>query len=51
MVEHYSGNSTGFTPVEMLFEAKKTDLLENTITKSLENLPEPHKVCDKVLKA
>jgi len=44
-------DSTGFTPVELLFEAKKPDLIEKILTKSPENLPEPETVGDKVMKA
>jgi len=43
--------STGFTPVELLLEAKKPDLFENILTKSTENLPEPETVGDKFMKA
>jgi hypothetical protein len=44
-------DSTGFTPVELLFEAKKPDLFEKILTKSPKNLPEPESVRDKVMKA
>jgi hypothetical protein len=44
-------DSTGFIPVELLFEAKKPDLFEKILTKSPENLPEPETVGDKVMKA
>jgi len=44
-------DSTGFTPVEFLFQAKKPDLFEKILTKSPENLPEPETIGDKVMKA
>ena len=44
-------DSTGFTPVELLFEAKKPDLFEKILTKLPENLPEPETIGDKVMKA
>ena len=44
-------DSTGFTPVELLFQAKKPDLFEKVLAKSPENLPEPETIGDKVLKA
>jgi hypothetical protein len=44
-------HSTGFTPVELLLEAKKPDLFEKILTKSTENLPEPETVGNKVMKA
>ena len=44
-------DSTGFTPVELLFEAKKPDLFEKILTKSPENLPEPETVGDNFMKA
>jgi hypothetical protein len=42
--------STGFTPVELLFEAKKPELFEKIPTKSPENLPAPETIGDKVMK-
>ena len=44
-------DSTGFTPVEMLFQVKKPDLFEKILKKSPENLPEPETIGDKVMKA
>jgi hypothetical protein len=44
-------DSTGFTPVELLLEAKKSDLFEKILTKSMENLPELETVGNKVMKA
>jgi len=44
-------DSTDFTPVELLFQAKKPDLFEKVLTKSLLNLPEPETIGDKVMKA
>jgi hypothetical protein len=51
MVEHHSGELNGFTPIELLFEAKNPDLFEKILTISPENLPEPETVGDKVIKA
>ena len=42
---------TGFTPVELLFEANKPDLFEKILKKLPENLPEPETIGDKVMKA
>jgi len=44
-------DSTGFTPVELLFEARKPDLFEKILKKSLKNLPEAETIGDKVMKA
>jgi hypothetical protein len=44
-------DSTGYAPVEMLFEAKKPDLFEKILKKLPENLPEPETIGDKVIKA
>jgi hypothetical protein len=44
-------DSTGFTLVELLLEAKKPDLFEKILTKSTENLLEPETIGDKVMKA
>jgi hypothetical protein len=44
-------DSTGFTPVELLFQAKKPNLFEKILKKSPENLPEPENIGDKVMKA
>ena len=44
-------DSTGLTPVELLFEAKKPDLFEKILTKSPVNPPEPETVGDKVMKS
>jgi hypothetical protein len=43
--------STGFTPLELLFEEKKPDLFERILNKSPENLPEEETITNKVLKA
>jgi len=43
--------STGFTLVELLFEAKKPDLFEKILTKSPENLLAPETMGNKVMKA
>ena len=51
MVKHYSGGLNRLHTVELLFEAKKPDLIEKILTKSPENLPEPETVGDKVMKA
>ena len=44
-------DSTGFTSVELLFEARKPGLFEKILKKSPENLPEPETIGDKVMKA
>jgi len=44
-------DSTGFIPVELLFQAKKSDLFEKILMKSPENRPEPETIGDKVMKA
>jgi len=44
-------DSTGFTPVELLFQAKKPDLFEGILTKSPENIPTPETIGEKVMKA
>jgi len=44
-------DSTGFTPVELLFQAKKPDLFEKIFTKSPENIPKPETIGDKVMKS
>jgi hypothetical protein len=44
-------DSTGFTPVELLFEAKKPDLFQKIFRKLPENLPAQETVGDKVMKA
>jgi hypothetical protein len=44
-------DSTGFTPVKLLFETKKPDLLERILNKSPENLPEEETIASKVMKA
>jgi hypothetical protein len=44
-------DSTGFKLVELLLDAKKPDLFENILTKSMKNLPEPETVRDKFMKA
>jgi len=41
-------DSTGFTPIELLNQAKKPDLYEKILTKSPENLPELETIGDKV---
>jgi len=43
-------DSTDFTPVELLFQAKKPDLFENIFTKSPQNIPKPETIGDKVMK-
>jgi len=44
-------DSTGFTLFELLFEAKKPDLVEKILMKLPENLPEPETIGDKIMKA
>jgi hypothetical protein len=44
-------DTTDFTHVELLFEAKKPDLREKILMKSPENLPEPETTGDKVMKS
>jgi len=44
-------DSTSFTPVELLFQAKKPDLFEKILTKTSETPPEPETIGDKVMKA
>jgi len=41
-------DSNGFTPIELLFQAKMPDLYEKILTKTPENLPEPETIGDKV---
>jgi hypothetical protein len=43
--------STGFTPLELLFEEKKPDLFEAILKKSPENLPKEETIAVKVMKA
>jgi len=42
---------TGFTPVELLYQAKKPNLFEGVLTKSPKNVPTPETIGEKVRKA